>query len=131
MCQLCFINLNDETLNRTWAYASIYANSKKIHEDGFGISAGNYIYKHDKSAWNLTDWTKYVRFITDKPVMTHVRKASLVRGTRLVDDKDYNHPFRTKNLILMHNGTLLKKDDKTLYKKDKIVDSEVFLKVLN
>lgn len=131
MCQLCFINLNDEILNRTWAYASIYANSKKIHEDGFGISSGTEIYRHEKCAWNLTDWTRYVKFITDKPVMTHVRKASLVGGARLIKDKKYNHPFRTKNLILMHNGTLLRKDEVDKYKVDKVVDSEIFLRSLS
>ena len=133
MCQLCFINLNNKVLNKAWAYASIYANSKKTHEDGFGISSGKNIYKHENSAWNLTNWTEHIKFITDKPVMTHVRKASFVKGNKLVDDTKYNHPFRTKSLILMHNGTLLKKDAKKFpnYKLDEMVDSEVFLKVLS
>ena len=133
MCQLCFINLNNKVLNKAWAYASIYANSKKTHEDGFGISSGENIYKHENSAWNLTNWTEHIKFITNKPVMTHVRKASFVKGNKLVDDAKYNHPFRTKSLILMHNGTLLKKDAEKFpnYKLDKMVDSEVFLRVLS
>jgi len=133
MCQLCFINLNNKVLNRTWAYASVFANSKKTHEDGFGISANGDFYKHEKCAWNLTDWSRYVDFITNKPVMTHVRKASLVRGNKLVDDVKYNHPFISKNLILMHNGTLLRKDplDFPQYKSDVMVDSEIFLRVLS
>jgi len=133
MCQLCFINLNNKVLNKSWAYASIYANSKKTHEDGFGISSGTDIYKHENSAWNLTNWTEHIKFITNKPVMTHVRKASFVKGNKLIDDAKYNHPFRTKSLILMHNGTLLKKDIGKFphYKLDKMVDSEIFLRVLS
>lgn len=137
MCQLNFINLNDEGLNKMYLWLQAYFNSFDDHKDGFGYFTKDYgIYRFMVPPSRCTNAGELisVNFSGNNPVISHVRKASI--STRIPRDKNLVlenvHPFQTANFVLAHNGTLEFKDEKKMDEKrwKEKIDTKIFLERL-
>jgi len=132
MCQLTFTNLHSPELNKLYVLSQAFSNTVSDHKDGFGFfTEPDILHKTKVTPTSCLNIGSFIREISDKPVMSHVRKASFSGLKEISDDKA--HPFKTNNLILAHNGTLELKPDSE-YKKNVFtnkIDTEIFLEVLD
>ena len=127
MCQLTYIQINNETVKKLFLTSLLKINAKTGHNDGYGVTDGdNYIkYAKSSTAFGLDLVAKF----NNTPLIAHVRKASVGFANKLNDE--FTHPFVEDNnngigkLICAHNGTLY--NDKI--PKD-MIDSQYFTKEL-
>ncbi len=116
MCQLSYINLKNKKFNSLISLFLASHNSV-LNPDGFGVFVNNRIYKSDMPGYMITNIKQICS--TDKPIMMHVRKASVNSKNK----ENKAHPFAFGCYILMHNGTLEPKSGKI---PDDMIDSEYF-----
>lgn len=104
MCQLSFINSNNEKINGYLSILALTINSESDHKDGFGFfsSAHKKPIVCNTEIANSTINQQFLKF-NKNPVICHVRKAS-VKTTEKISG--HNHPFINDNYVLAHNGTL-------------------------
>lgn len=130
MCQLTFVNLRDRNWNVTADILQTLVNCNISHKDGFGVFYdSNKVEKTALCPHNLYDFANFfIPVKTAKPIISHVRLASF--GTEKTIENV--HPFFTDNFTLAHNGTLtLKEEFKGLEPKEKILDSKLFLLLMD
>jgi predicted glutamine amidotransferase len=137
MCQLTFVNLQNQRYNSLLEYIMSIQNSSSLNKDGYGLhtrTAG--LFKSGRKPLDLvgTGAMLHEFFVDAEPIMSHVRQATTTAGKRLVDDA-HTHPFESTNLILGHNGSLEQKIERlplTLDKPtwDNMIDSQRFLYLL-
>ena len=127
MCQLTYIQINNETVKKLLLTSLLKINARTGHNDGYGVTDGyNYIkYAKSSTAFGLD----LIKEFSNTPLIAHVRKASVGFGDKL--NNEFAHPFVEDNnkhigkLICAHNGTLY--NDKI--PKD-MIDSQYFTKEL-
>ena len=127
MCELIHCNLHNKRLNTLMAYLLAVTGSGK-QRDGVGFICDNNSYWKSKlSADSINNLGTIIRtnIKDDSPISAHIRNATF--GIP-IEDKNA-HPFMGDNFLLMHNGTLLRKEDDEA-KKEKDSDSEDFLNQL-
>lgn len=112
MCQLTVANLNNIEYNRLYLAVQMTLNSKD-HQDGAGFWNGVKYYKQKTMPrLNYNFGTNLSAIITTPyPAFGHVRKASLIKGQKIVSPEN-SHPFVGERFILAHNGTLDPKEYK-------------------
>jgi predicted glutamine amidotransferase len=127
MCQLCFINCNDPSLNAALLVNASIINSQG-HKDGWGFYWGGFLYKSSQCPSDLIDIGILIsKHKTIAPIISHVRRASVTYGAKKNDNK-FSHPFEGERFILAHNGTLESKNE--AYMNDEkfkdMIDSQIF-----
>lgn len=135
MCQLTFTNLNCTEFNKLYLMTQALTNTTRTHKDGFGFfTPERGIWKTHNAPTLLLNLGEIINreVVSPSPIISHVRLASTTNGKREIS-KENSHPFQTKNLILVHNGSLEFQDEETM--KDKKyegkIDSEIFLSRLD
>lgn len=129
MCQLTLIDLKSRVKNSLFAHLTLQENSSKLHKDGFGFLTNKKdIFKSDKCASNVTNLASIITSmnISDEIILAHVRQISVGKVPKVED----SHPFKEKDFVLAHNGTLKWKDKKNEAKYTGIIDSEIFAREL-
>jgi predicted glutamine amidotransferase len=106
-------------------------NTVNTHRDGWGFFYEDFgVFKTKLHPWQTSNLGRAVRDrITDiKPIIAHVRLASLCHNKKEICDKNA-HPFESKDFVLAHNGTFEGDiiDEKRFEEK---IDSEIFLTML-
>lgn len=126
MCQLIYVNLHQLNLNRLAAFNLSYYASVD-NKDGYGIYTAGRIYKTEIPPIKMGNLGTIIRdnIKSESPVMLHCRLAS--RGIAVKTENI--HPFESKDLILMHNGTLygLKEHPSDTREESRESDSKEFL----
>ncbi len=121
MCEISYVNLHSPELNRLMVYLLTGIGSTR-HDDGTGIMCStNEIWKTKIAAKIITNYGEclFRDIKDDKPIPAHIRMATW--GIEVNDENA--HPFSSDNYLLMHNGTLELKDEKSK-KKDTKKDSD-------
>ena len=127
MCQLTFINTNNEEFNKRFLVTQCLMNTVNTHRDGWGFFVEEFgIFKTRLHPWETSNLGSIIgeKIKTANPILAHVRLASLINNKREIIDEN-SHPFETKDFIVAHNGRF---DGEVISKeeyKDKI-DSEIF-----
>lgn len=122
MCQLTYCNLKDPKLNKLMVYLLTTKGSVK-NDDGTGIiCSDNSAWKTKLPAEKITNYGEILsqEIVDDSPIPAHVRLATF--GIP-VEDKNA-HPFNGNRFLLMHNGTLQRKNPNSARNGS---DSEEFL----
>jgi predicted glutamine amidotransferase len=147
MCQLTLLDFNPKTfIPRTFVRSLVELNTygwSGKNDDGFGymtFAKPGEITKTnlDSMKWWVENEKDFLRSIRNANGIYHVRAAS--NNVKDIHEEDA-HPFRVKDIVLAHNGTLLEKSElrnnKKLQKlfetgdKDKsMIDSEKFTHIL-
>jgi len=107
MCQLSYSNCKNAYLNAMLVYLTSVENSRVSHRDGFGFMDSNgVIWKTHLAASQITNLGQEIfpKYNFGNGVIFHVRQASV--GFRQFITADKAHPFQSKDLVLVHNGTL-------------------------
>jgi len=129
MCQITYISgKNKSSVVNTLINFQMLSNSVK-NKDGWGfynITDGS-LYKDKEKATTSKSYLPFLQNLTYKSysILLHTRLASVLKTT--ITDENA-HPFDKDNLILVHNGTLTKKDGTTITGK---TDSEDFAENLS
>ena len=86
------------------------------------------IFKSDKCASNVSNLAEIITSmnVSDEIILAHVRQISVGKVAKVED----SHPFKEKDFVIAHNGTLKWKDKKNESKYIGIIDSEIFAKEL-
>jgi|GEM_PF-3998468 len=131
MCQLTYASLNCPIINRIYIANQLLVNTDGVfHKDGFGIFHDWKMEKRLLAPSVLNNFGKILNEVItgNYPVMAHVRQATTTNGFKSVT-LDHTHPFRNKNYVLAHNGTLEFKDTKKMRGKEykNLIDSQIFL----
>lgn len=127
MCQLTLVHLNDKILNQQFIINQSFINSLTTNQDGFGYFSGGKLRKTEICPSLMINLGDFTSGITKETTIAHVRLASINNRSKLVND-DNAHPFETKDIILMHNGSLDCEIDKPEYKD--LIDSDIFTREL-
>ena len=134
MCQLIFVNTRNKKLNQLLLLDLLYTDTREKNKDGFGFFGREFgIVKTDFTPENTINLGELIGKL-DFPTIAHVRQTSYINKSKekAGNEGKNNHPFRSKDFILAHNGTLTPKDwnIRTEYNKSNMIDSEFFLKKL-
>jgi predicted glutamine amidotransferase len=130
MCELTFVNLHNEGLNRAFTFHAAMENSRigkpnpyPDNRHGWGMYTTSIgITKSAEVVWNMVGFGKLLKDSIDKtPVIFHTRAAS--KGSEI--KQEFNHPFETEHIVLCHNGTLVPKVALAGYEGK--MDTQVFL----
>ena len=134
MCQLLFVNLGDEILNKIFLSHLLQVDSI-FNQDGTGFLSidekkGPKVWKSEMAADSISNLGLILnaRIKGDYPVMAHVRAAS--KGIAV--SAENSHPFIGERFILAHNGRLYDRDEEVSYGMDSTdtsiaSDSKMFL----
>lgn len=127
MCQLTLVSSKDIDY-RAFLALELLWNSSTTNKDGWGFfnPAANILYKDEKEPdkdKKLLSQVSHIPYGTT--TMAHVRASSTMKDNI---KKENSHPFDKKNIVLAHNGTLLRKDG---IKPLNIIDSEDFANELD
>lgn len=121
MCQLSYVDLKDNSLNKQ-LFLLLSSFGSTVHKDGWGIanSHGEY-WKCNLPAWGTINSGDILKnFLGDEysPLMGHIRLAS----PQIPVTDENAHPFRSKNgnILFMHNGKLTPKEEKNFVMDRKI-----------
>jgi len=112
MCQLSYIDLKDNSLNKE-LFLLLTAFGSTIHKDGWGmVNSDGDLWKCEFPAWATLNSGELLRkFVKNdySPLMGHVRLAS----SQIPVTEENAHPFLSKNgnMLFMHNGKLTPKDE--------------------
>jgi predicted glutamine amidotransferase len=129
MCQISLVDCGSEAFNKLLMYVLSTENSKVSHKDGFGfLDSNGKVYKVGMAASDITNFGKDVLRPSSLKgrCLFHVRLASQGYNRFITDAKA--HPFESKDLILVHNGTLYHTGKEVLPYDN--IDSENFLLLL-
>lgn len=121
MCHLCVANTNDESMNKS--LLSIMGDFGSIlQDDGWGISDGYRWWKTAKPFYLTTNAGEIIRRelprTGKRPLLLHLRQAS----PQVPVCNDNSHPFSWENLVLVHNGKLVPRDEKQFVMEEDIPD---------
>jgi hypothetical protein len=106
MCQLTYVNLRDEELNKKFLLLLTSIGSS-AHRDGWGLISGKGgdFFKCDLPAFYTSDMGNIIKDTSlgdSSPIFGHVRYASPLVPVNL----ENSHPFVKGKLLFMHNGKL-------------------------
>jgi predicted glutamine amidotransferase len=127
MCQLTLLSSTDIDI-RAYLALQLLWNSDIANKDGWGFYNPelNYLYKSELTPNADTNYlTEIAKNKPNTTVIGHVRQTSFNKDTVI---KNNSHPFDKKNIVLMHNGTLIRKEG---VKPENIIDSEDFANELD
>lgn len=129
MCQLSLIHTKDVNFNFQWTITQSLINTIRTNKDGTGVYSGSLV-KTELSPHKIINLPEFIGgAMSENPTILHVRLATLFNNKTVVNDKN-SHPFESSDLILAHNGSLEPEDDQLKKSYPDMIDSEIFLSVL-
>lgn len=130
MCQLTFVNLHKESLNKRLLLLLTSIGST-VHGDGFGVisCATGGTWKTSLPAWMVENAGEIMgeELKGDDAIIAHIRKAS----PRIPVTMENAHPFSKDDVVIIHNGGLTPKDEDKFemdYEVEEVNDKGVTIK---